>query len=226
MEKNIDLLDTACIEIAKKLESYGVDLLNVNTGTYDSFYYCVSPYYMSYEYNIVDAKKVKAAVNISAFVAGQMDDPDLCEKAIADGDIDGMPFCSSNPSAMNDLDYGIPKAEVKKNVGVIGGGLTGRELAFELAHDGKEVTIVEAMDAILSSGPKVQMSVEMMLYDLLDEADVDIKTGYRISSVTDEGAVVTDKYGKDSIIEADNVIFAMGLRSKSSIAKDLFMNKS
>ena len=34
------------VEIAKKFESYGIDMLNVNTGTYDTFYYCVGPYYM------------------------------------------------------------------------------------------------------------------------------------------------------------------------------------
>lgn len=375
------------IEIAKKFEGYGVDLLNINTGTYDSFYYCVSPYYMPYGYNIEDAKKVKEAVNIPVFVAGQMDDPDLCEKSIEEGAIDGVtlaraslvdahyskkvaedrideirpcirctncidttlsggvPFCSTNPAAMNELDYGIPKAEVKKKVAVIGGGvagmeaartaklaghdvklyekshvlgghlieaghhpikdgidklnkwyqkqlnlldipvflnteitsdsmkvmgvdvvilavgsdyfippitghdhekavscydaimqnvklgkkvvvvgggLTGSELAYELAqYDNKEVTLVEAMDQILSAGPKVQKSVEMMLFDLLDQANVNIKTGNRISAITDEGAVVLDKNGVETVIEADNVIFALGLRSKSSIAKDL-----
>lgn len=40
--RNID----EAVEIAKMFESWGVDMLNVNTGTYDTFYYCVSPYYL------------------------------------------------------------------------------------------------------------------------------------------------------------------------------------
>ena len=375
------------VEIAKKFEQYGVDLLNVNTGTYDSFYYCVSPYYMPYGYNIEDARKIKEAVNIPVIVAGQMDDPDVCEKAIADGSIDGVtlarasladahypkkvsegrldeirpcirctncidttlsggvPLCSSNPSAMNDLDYGIPKAEMKKKVivvgggaagmeaartakiaghdvelyekssvlgghlieaghhpikdgiaklnkwyqvelkklgvpvhlnseitaedlkamgadvgilavgsdyfipdipgkdhakavtcydalmrnvdlgekvAIIGGGLTGSELAYELAkYDNKDVTIVEGLDNILAAGAPVQKAVKMMLLDLHKEAGIKVKAGNMIKAVTDQGAVLADKNGKETVLEADNVIFAIGLKAKNRIAKDL-----
>ena len=78
------------VEIAKRFESYGVDMLNVNTGTYDTFYYCVGPYYMPKGYNIQFARQVKQAVSIPVFVAGKMDDPEMCERAIADGSIDGV----------------------------------------------------------------------------------------------------------------------------------------
>ena len=83
--RNID----EAIEIAKMFESWGVDMLNVNTGTYDTFYYCVSPYYLPKGYNIKYAKLIKEAVNIPVFVAGGMDDPDQCEEAIKKGWIDG-----------------------------------------------------------------------------------------------------------------------------------------
>lgn len=78
------------IEIAKRFEEWGVDMLNVNTGTYDTFYYCVGPYYMPKGYNIELAAQLKAAVNIPVFLAGKMDDPDMCEKAVAEGKIDGV----------------------------------------------------------------------------------------------------------------------------------------
>lgn len=78
------------VEIAKRFESWGVDLLNVNSGSYDTFYYCVGPYYMPKGYNLELARQIKAAVKIPVYVAGKMDDPEMCEKAIADGLVDGI----------------------------------------------------------------------------------------------------------------------------------------
>lgn len=90
------------VEIAKKFESYGVDMLNVNTGTYDTFYYCVAPYYMPKGYNIKYARKIKEAVHIPVFAAGKMDDHELCEAAIADGSIDGVTLARAS---LCDPDY-------------------------------------------------------------------------------------------------------------------------
>ena len=82
-------LEEAC-EIAKLLESYGYDMLDCNSGIYDSFYYAVAPAYMEKGYNIKLAKEIKKHVKIPVFVAGKMNDPDLCEAAIASGEIDGV----------------------------------------------------------------------------------------------------------------------------------------
>lgn len=90
------------VEIARRLESYGLDMLNVNTGTYDTFYYCVAPYYMPRGYNIALAAQVKHAVNIPVFVAGKMDDPEMCEAAIERGDIDGVTLARAS---LADGDY-------------------------------------------------------------------------------------------------------------------------
>lgn len=41
-------------------------------------------------YNIKLAEEIKKNVSIPVFVAGKMNDPDLCEAAIRDGKIDGV----------------------------------------------------------------------------------------------------------------------------------------
>lgn len=82
-------IEEAC-EIAKLLESYGYDMLDCNSGIYDSFYYAVAPAYMDKGYNIKLAKEIKKHVSIPVFVAGKMNDPDLCEEAIKNGEIDGV----------------------------------------------------------------------------------------------------------------------------------------
>lgn len=375
------------VEIAKRFEAWGIDMLNVNSGTYDAFYYCVSPYYMPKGYNLHLARQLKAAVSIPVFLAGGMDDPDMCEKAIAQGDIDGVtlaraslcdpyypqkvsmgrtdrirpciqctnciesnlaggvPLCSSNPNTMNEYNYGVEKALKKKKVFVIGGGvagmeaartaklrghevelfeasdslgghlieagshpfksgiaalnswyqnelavldipvhlscpmdaekikkqrpdavilalgsshfipsipridrakavscydvlmkktepgqkvvvvgggMTGCELAYDLAsYEGRSVVVVEALDQLMSVGPAVPKAVKTMLLDLLDYHKVEIVTGHRISAVTDEGAVVTDRDGNEKLIHADTVVLAIGLRPRADISDEL-----
>lgn len=375
------------IEIAKRYEQYGVDMINCNTGSYDAFFYCVSPYYLDKGYNVQYAGRLKAALHIPVIVAGAMDDPDICEQAVASGAIDGAtigraglvdsnypnkvaagkladirpcikctncietvlssgcPLCSANPAAMLEQRYGVKetlekrkiavigggvsgmeaaitakkaghdvelyeasdalgghlieagshpfkqgiadlnkwyqhelarmgipvhmhtkmtaqdvratgcdtailavgsyhfvppipghdhekavvcydvlmkKKEVGQNVVVVGGGLTGCELAYDLARfEGKNVTLVEGLSDILSAGPKVPNSVNMMLRLLLDEYKVNIVTEHMIAEVNDAGAVVKAKDGTLETIPADNVVFAIGLRPQPSMAAEL-----
>ena len=82
-------IEEAC-QIAELLESYGYDMLDCNSGIYDSFYYAVAPAYMDKGYNIKLAKELKKHVHIPVFVAGKMNDPDMCEEAIRSGEIDGV----------------------------------------------------------------------------------------------------------------------------------------
>lgn len=375
------------VEIVKKLESYGIDMFNCNSGCYDGFYYACPPYYMDYCYNIGLAKVIKANVNVPVFLAGKMDDPELCEQAIANGEIDGvvlgrasladphyvqklqmgcadrirpcicchnctatlfdggMPMCSVNPPVFMENSYDLRKApisktvavigggvagmeaarvaaicghkvtiyersgelgghlieagshpfkrgiaklnewykrelaalgvsvvlnhamtkedivrlhpdvavlsvgsehfvppipgrdnkiasvcldvllgrrEVGQNVVVVGGGLTGSELAYDLSAYGKKnVTLVEALDDILSAGMKVPQAVDNMLRDLLAYHKVNILAGHKLAEVTDEGAVVVDKDGERTLVKADDVIFAIGLKSNHSMANEL-----
>lgn len=79
------------IEIAKLLESYGYDALNVDTGIYDSFYYAAPPCYMERGFMLPLAEAAKKAVNIPILCGGgRLDDPYLLEQAIADGKIDAV----------------------------------------------------------------------------------------------------------------------------------------
>ncbi len=78
------------IEIAKLLERYGYDCLNVDTGIYDSFYYACPPMYMPKGYLVELAVKAKEAVSIPILAGGRMNDPDIGEAAIRDGKIDAV----------------------------------------------------------------------------------------------------------------------------------------
>jgi len=78
------------IQIAKLLESYGYDCLNVDTGMYDSFYYACPPMYMPKGYLVDLAAKAKEAVHIPVLAGGRMNDADIAEAAVREGKIDAV----------------------------------------------------------------------------------------------------------------------------------------
>ena len=91
------------IEIGKLLESYGYDGLSVDAGTLDAFYYAMPPSYIPQGFMLEMASRLKQAVNIPVFCGGRMADPEMNEKAIADGRIDAAVI---GRQAIADPDYG------------------------------------------------------------------------------------------------------------------------
>ena len=78
------------VEIAKLLESYGYNFLDVDTGTYDAFYYACPPMYNPQGFMIPLAAKAKAVTNIPIIAGGRMQDYDLAKEAIEKGEIDAV----------------------------------------------------------------------------------------------------------------------------------------
>ncbi len=97
-----------------------------------------------------------------------------------------------------------------KKVVVAGGGLVGCETALFLAEQGKEVTIVEMLNDLASDMEPITR------YDFLTEqmpqAGIMALLGLVIAEITDRGVVVLDRWGNKSLLEADNVVIALGAR--------------
>jgi 2-enoate reductase len=91
VEKGKDLEEG--IEGAKILEAAGYDALNVDAGTYDSWYWNHPPMYFGEGGMYMPfGKAVKEAVNVPVILAGRMEDPKLATKALEEGccDIIGL----------------------------------------------------------------------------------------------------------------------------------------
>lgn len=74
------------LEAAKILADAGYDDLNIDAGTYDSWYWNHPPMYFGEGGMYLPfAKKLKEVVNVPIIVAGRMENPDLAVKAIDDG---------------------------------------------------------------------------------------------------------------------------------------------
>lgn len=74
--------------VAKCLEEYGYDALDVDVGSYDSWWWSHPPMYLEKGMYIPYAKLVREAVNIPVICAGRMDDPELATRAVQDGACD------------------------------------------------------------------------------------------------------------------------------------------
>ncbi len=100
-------------------------------------------------------------------------------------------------------------AEVGNTVAVIGGGLTGCEIAYELALMGKNPIIVEMKDDLVSqTGVCLANSSYLREYFALHKTPVYLET--RLKEVKDGSIICTDKDGKEIEIACDSVISSAG----------------
>lgn len=76
------------IEAAKILASAGYDALDVDAGTYDSWYWSHPPMYFKKGMNLPFGQILKENLDIPVMVAGRMENPDLAAQAVREGKTD------------------------------------------------------------------------------------------------------------------------------------------
>jgi len=110
VEKGRDLDEG--IEAARLLVSYGYDALDVDVGSYDSWWWSHPPMYQEKGLYRPFAKIMKETVNVPIICAGRMDNPDMAAAALEDGTCDmvslGRPLLAE-PDYVNKLRGGKGK---------------------------------------------------------------------------------------------------------------------
>lgn len=102
------------------------------------------------------------------------------------------------------------KAVPGRNIVVAGGGMVGVECATYLAKQGKKVTIVEALsDILLDMEPITKAD---LVFVRLPQMGIKWITKAPIVEITEKGVVTVDSLGKKTLIEADNVVIALGTK--------------
>lgn len=119
------------------------------------------------------------------------------------------------------------KLKNKSKVVVVGGGFIGAEVSEQLVlNPDKSVTLVESEQFCFSKAFSTDLS--KIATDNLKDCGVDIRTSVLVKRVLGEDGFVSGVQLSDgSIVEADAVIFAVGYRPNTSLAKDagLSLNK-
>ena len=100
---------------------------------------------------------------------------------------------------------------VGQNVTIIGGGLTGCEIAYELHLQGKNPTIVEMLDDLICT-PGICLANTSFLRDYFKVKGVPVHLETGVQEIKDGAVVVKDKEGKGFEIEADSVILSTGYK--------------
>ena len=107
------------------------------------------------------------------------------------------------------VDFLLGKKPVGENVVIVGGGLTGCEIAYELYLQGKKPVIVEMQDdLIVTKGVCLANTSYLRDFFKANEVPVYLETG--LSEITEDGVIVKDKEGKTSSLKADSVILSVG----------------
>ena len=95
---------------------------------------------------------------------------------------------------------------------VVGSGAIGIEFASFFLEMGTKVTVIEYQDRIL---PMEDKEISEFSYQVFANKGMNIITGTKVSDIKDKGNIVSvsiEKDGVSSVIEADNVLVAIGIK--------------
>ena len=104
---------------------------------------------------------------------------------------------------------------------VVGGGLAGCEVAVWLARQGRQVSVVEMLEDVMTGKAPVPTQVKMMTRDLMARAGVSVHTSSRVETITRAGITLQRGTGEKKSLEADTVVLAMGMTPDTTLARDL-----
>ncbi len=130
-----------------------------------------------------------------------------------------MPKIQGIERAVSGEDVLLGRKPVGEKIIIVGGGLVGCEIAYGYAKEGKNVTIIEALDEIMKTGNVPGMNKAMLL-DGFEYYGTSVMTSTRLKEITENGAIVMLPGGEEVVIPADTVIMSVGYRSSMSIAEE------
>lgn len=110
--------------------------------------------------------------------------------------------------------------EFGSNIVIIGAGPSGCELALSLAGKGKHVVIIEQTDKIAAAGNLLYRGAVRELFDQSDLIECRMNSTCR--SIEKNTVLVEDAKGNTEKIEADQVVFSVGMRPRHAEAEQFF----
>jgi 2-enoate reductase len=121
-------------------------------------------------------------------------------------------------TAIEAVDYLLGNKEVGENVVIIGGGLTGCEIAYDLYLKGKKPVVVEMQDDLITT-KGICLANTSFLRDFFKTNKVPVHLETALSEITEDGVILKDKEGNEFSVSADSVILSVGYNPAPVAAK-------
>lgn len=115
-------------------------------------------------------------------------------------------------NAIQAVDFLLGNKTVGNDVVVVGGGLTGCEIAYELYLQGKNPTIIEMQNDLIVSD-KICLANASFLRDFFPAKNVPVYLETKTTEIRNDGVTIATKDGKTKDIKADSVILSVGYKS-------------
>ena len=111
--------------------------------------------------------------------------------------------------AIEAVDFLLGKKAVGEKVIVVGGGLTGCEIAYDLYLQGKQPTVIEMKNDLIVSD-KICLANTSFLRDFFTANQVPVYLETGVSEIRPDGVTVKKKDGNTFNLDADSVIVSVG----------------
>ncbi|MBR5754369.1 MAG: FAD-dependent oxidoreductase, partial [Erysipelotrichaceae bacterium] len=121
--------------------------------------------------------------------------------------------------AIEAIDYLLNRKKVGNRVVIIGGGLTGCEIAYDLKRKGKEPIIVERLNDLITT-PNLCLANSSFLRDYFKANDVPVYLETSCKQIADDHVTIIDKENNETEIPCDSVIVSIGYDPKPLAKKD------
>lgn len=121
-------------------------------------------------------------------------------------------------TAIQAVDYLLGNKTVGDNIVVVGGGLTGCEIAYDLYLQGKKPVIVEMQRDLIVSD-KICLANTSYLRDFFNANKVPVYLETKTTEIRNDGVTVVTKDGKTVNVPADSVILSVGYKSAPLVEK-------
>lgn len=142
-----------------------------------------------------------------------IDDLDADEIIVATGaEANHIPIPGADEYAMDACDYLLERKQVGDNVVIIGGGLTGCEMALDLFRKGKKPVIVEMKNDLMAV-KNLCLANSSYLRDCFKTNNVPVYLESGVKEIGKDYVIVEEKNKKQTKLPADSVIMSVGYHS-------------
>ncbi len=142
------------------------------------------------------------------------------EIIVATGSTANIPPIKGVDHAIEACEYLSDKSKAGDKVAIIGGGLTGCEIALDLLLQGKKVAVIEMQNDLVGA-KGVCLANSSYLREALPYMGADIRLETQVVAIEEDGVIVRGNDGKEDKITADTTIVSIGYRPNPLLNEQL-----